>query len=63
MPAWNITPADILFPLAVMAIWAFIFLLMLTIVRWAAHDHDSRAEAEEASVQKQLHGPSTPLPA
>jgi hypothetical protein len=63
MPAWNITPADILFPLAVMAIWAFIFLLMLTIVRWAAHDHDSHAEAEEDAVQKQIHGPSTPLPA
>lgn len=63
MPAWNITPADILFPLAVMAIWAFIFLFMLTLVRMFAHDHDTKAEAEEAAVQERLHGPSTPLPA
>lgn len=46
-----------------MAIWAFIFLFMLTLVRMFAHDHDTKAEAEEAAVQERLHGPSTPLPA
>jgi hypothetical protein len=63
MTAWNITATDILFPLAIIAIWAFIFIGALTVCRWAAHDHDGKAEAEEAAVQESLHGPTSPLPA
>ena len=56
MTEWNISATDILFPLAVMAIWAALFLGVLATCRFAAHEHDGEAEAEEAAVQQALHG-------
>lgn len=66
MTNWNISATDILFPLAVMIVWAAIFIGVLATCRFAAHEHDGEAEAEEAAVQQALHGytgSNTPLPA
>ncbi|HEX9037302.1 MAG TPA: hypothetical protein VF808_09970 [Ktedonobacterales bacterium] len=56
MTAWNISATDILFPLAVMIVWAAIFLGVLATCRFAAHEHDGEAEAQETAVQDALHG-------
>ncbi len=54
MAAWSFSATDLLFPLAVVALWGGIFLLMLFIIRFAAHEHDSEAEAQETAFQEAL---------
>ena len=63
MPAWDFSATDLLFPLAVIAIWAGLFLMVMTVCRWAAHDHDGEAGAQEAAVQEALGHPAGPAPA
>ena len=68
MTTWTFSFEALLFPAAVVAIWASIFLLMLFITRYAAHEHDSEAQAE-AKREEQAQAASAagsampPLPA
>lgn len=69
MPTWSFSIESLLFPVAVVAIWAGIFLLMVFVSRYAAHEHDSEAQAEAQreeqaqARQAQAAGPTmTPLP-
>lgn len=70
MAIWEFSAMDLLFPIAVVALWGAIFLLMLFIIRFAAHEHDGEAQAEaRAEAQReergraQATGPTmTPLP-
>lgn len=63
MLVWDIAVTDLLFPLAVVAIWAIIFLGVFFVSRWALHDHDAEAEAEaRANETSSGSGPTmTPL--
>jgi hypothetical protein len=67
MAIWEFSTGDLLFPIAVVALWGAIFLLIVFISRFAAHEHDAEAEDQEATVQEQLghSGASAtpPLPA
>ena len=60
MAAWHITATDLLFPIAIVALWGAIFLLMVYVSRFAAHEHDGEAEEQEAAVQESLSHSSSP---
>lgn len=63
MPAWEFSATDLLFPLAVVAVWAALFLGIFAFYRWAARDHDGAAESEERAVQEARGHSYPPLPA
>ena len=52
MTTWSFSPEALLFPIAVVAIWAGIFLLMVFISRFAAHEHDGEAQAEAQQEER-----------
>ena len=54
MAAWEFTATDLLFPIAVVALWGGIFLLVVFISRYAAHEHDGEAEEQETAIQESL---------
>ncbi len=59
MPTWDFSPASLLFPLAVAAVWGIIFLLVVYISRYAAHEHDSEAQAEAQEEELIPAAPAT----
>ncbi|HEU0025529.1 MAG TPA: hypothetical protein VFQ25_00295 [Ktedonobacterales bacterium] len=67
MAVWEFSPEDLLFPIAVVALWGAIFLLIVYVSRFAAHEHDGEAEEQEAAVQDTLShsyaSETPPLPA